>query len=185
MIGTQAANLTRQRAGSRRAILRRKNTILPGTLKLSAPVVSGALSLTAIASTGTLAGKVVTGSVFAIAGISGTYTATADSQASAGVITIAFTPAIPVGQSASTNAAVTFSQPHKEYSYPVLNRQVSAEDAARVDAGLQVRLLPFTPGLVAPDNGDLLDGIAIKEVRTVDTDRDGIAYYHCFVGVKP
>lgn len=185
MLGTQAANLIRQKAGNRRATLRRQNTIIPGALKLSSALSAGATSLTAVASgTGTLNGKVVSGSVFSIAGVTGTYTATSDAQAAAGSITIPFSPAIPAGQSASINAAVTFTRAYKDHSYPVLNRQVSAEDAERVDAGLQIRLLPYTSGLPAPDNGNLLDGIVIKEVRTVDGD-DGIAYYRCFVGVKP
>lgn len=185
MLGTQAASLIRQKAGSRRAVLRRQNTIIPGTLKLSAALSAGATSLVGVASgTGTLSGKVMSGAVFAVVGVTGTYTVTSDVQAATGSITLTFTPAIPVDQSAPINTIVTFTQPYKDHSYLVLNRQVSAEDAERMDAGLQVRLLPFTTGLPAPDNGNLLDGIVIKEVQTVDGD-GSIAYFRCFVGVKP
>lgn len=185
VLGIQAANLIRRRAGNKRAILRRQNAEVPKTIKLSAPLLAGASSLTAV-TTGTqaLAGKVVEGATFTVVGITGTFTVLADAKPVAGVVTITFDPPIPVGQSAATNALLTFTRQYKEYSYPVLNRQVSAEDSARIDAGFQMRALPFEPLLHAPDNGDFLDGILIKEVRTVDAD-DSIAYYKCFVPVKP
>jgi hypothetical protein len=179
VIAERAADLLRSRA-RHMATLRRQNTLLASTV-LASGVAAGASTVTLKAPAGRLTGRAVAGALFSIAGIPGTCTVSEDAQTPAsGVLEIAFTPALPPGASASTGAVVTFSQAYAEHTYPVVNREASVEDRKATEEGLTVQLLPYTEGRPVPEQGDLLDGVSIKRVGTVDAD-EGIAFFRCFV----
>jgi hypothetical protein len=175
----RTANLIRTRS-RQTATLRRQNNLLKAPV-LASSVSAGQTTASIKAASGALTGRVVLGSRFGITGITGTYTVAEDAKASAsGVLAIAFTPAIPAGQSALTGAAVAFTQAYSDYAYSALNRSASVEDKEATEKGVAVRLLPYTTGHPAPEQNDLLDGMSIERVGTVDAD-DGIAFFRCFV----
>jgi hypothetical protein len=182
-----AADLIRSRSrGS--LTLRRVNTILPNDrtpkLKLAANLSAGASTLSAKSpNTSTLEGRVVQGAKLTIAGVTGTYTVTADAQSvAAGTIAISFSP-VAAGP-AAVDALITITQSYGDVSYPIITRNRSDQDMESVEGGRQVRFLPYDPTKPAPDINDRLDGITITEVETVDGD-DGIAFYLVHHGVTP
>lgn len=179
-----AANMVRRRA-RRTTILRRENAGAYTSTVLSAPLAASATAAIIKAAGGSrLSGTVVAGSKFTIAGVTGTYTLSADVTAppppAAGVVTITFTPAIPVGQSAAIGAVLTFTQKYGEVTYPVLSRQASVDDVKAIENGESVKVLPFEKGKAAPRVGDRLDGVPVVRVETIDAD-DGVAYYRCHI----
>lgn len=185
-IASRASSLIERRAQGRTLTLRRRNS-LTATPVLSAPISAGNTALTLKHQNANLrlTGRVVKGAVFSISGISGTYTVLIDSEAPvSGILSLVFTPEIPVGQSANTGAAVTFSQSYSEVPYPYLRRASLEEDEKMIEGGTQARLLPYSSSKPAPRQNDELDGTAIKAVKVIDAD-DGVAYYRCIIGDTP
>lgn len=70
--------------------LRRSNNLKPSSVVLAAGVAAGATSLQIKAPTGDISGRVVSGSTFTIAGITGTYTVSTDTPAVPPVQGVAF-----------------------------------------------------------------------------------------------
>lgn len=185
-ISSRATALIERRAQGRTLTLRRRNSIT-ASMVLAAPISTGntALTLKHQNSGLRLTGRVVKGSTFSISGVTGTYTVLIDSEAPvSGILSLVFTPEIPTGQSASTGAAVTFSQSYSEVTYPYLRRASLEEDEKMIEGGSQARILPYSSTKPAPRQNDELDGTAIKAVKVVDAD-DGVAYYRCIIGDTP
>lgn len=175
-LGQRASRLIERRARLS-ATLRRQNSLVVAPV-LNANLSAGASSLQ-LKGASKLTGRVVKGSRFTIAGVTGTYEILADASTStAGVLTVTFTPVAAGG--ASVGAAVTFTQKHYDTTYPYLNREASDEDVKAIDEGQTIKLLPYDASKPAPEQGDLFDGDLIDRVRTIDAD-DGIAYYRCWV----
>jgi hypothetical protein len=192
-LALRAADLIRSRSTRTVTTLRRANTILPGrspqTLKLSAALSAGATSLSAVSpsTSQVLDGKVVKGAVFTIAGVTGSYTVAADAQVPVGAastLTLFFTPPIPIGQSAAIGTVLTFTTPHKDYTYPIPRRGGQAEDSKGFASGRRMRTLPFDPSKPAPEVGNFLDGILITQVDTSDVDGE-VAFYRVYTGAAP
>lgn len=86
-------------------------------------------------------------------------------------LTLTFTPAIPVGQSAAIGAVVTFTQTYSDTTYPALRRDVVSDDEDATMTGQQVRVLPYSKNKPAPRQGDLLDSRQIQSVESVAGDQ--------------
>lgn len=144
--------------------LKRLNTLKPEAQTLVGAHSAGVTSLTATATQ--LRGRAVKGSTFTVAGVTGTYAASAD--ASAGVnnqVTVTFTPAL--AGPALNGAAVTWSQPYAEHSFLRMKGAREEDTDDQVGKGTQVFHLAYDAALPAPDPGDFLGGLRIKSAETV------------------
>jgi hypothetical protein len=129
-----------------------------------------------------LTGRVVKGSTFQLAGITGTYTVLIDAEAVNGRVEVFFSPALP--QLAALGTIATFTQTYIDIEYPVVRRSITTVDKQIVESGDRVYILPYISTKPEPEQIDQLDGIPILRVQLVHGD-DGPAYYRCHLGARP
>lgn len=160
--------------GKAKATLKRENSLLPTSQRLRG--VAGAGASTLMADAPALSGKARAGSLFTIAGVAGTYEITVDAEASAGVVTLSFSPALQ--GSGLNDAVLSWVRPYGEFVYSSLEASQTEETARQVPSGTRVFHLVRENGKPAPEPGDFLNNLPVIEVS-------GTVHYRVVTGATP
>lgn len=176
-------DIIREYGGGQTKTLRKVNTALVGFSVMGA-VAGGATQLIADIAAGAQIGKIVKGSTFTVAGVSGTYTVAVQVESTTNAITITYTPAL--AGPAADNAAITWTQRYADWTYPCMlgkQEEIISEDSVRT--GKRVYVAAWVSGNEPPEVGDLFAGLpVVGPVEPVGPDGN-VSRYRITVGAHP